>query len=239
MVSGTSCTDISAADLQAARVSAFRSSGQACPHPSSDRSGAQPKPSRFQNVLLLKHFLTLLGGIRHAPPIAVKAAYRNGDRNVGDFIIIFILLTGGLIILLFCLPYSPARSSASPSGSGRVYASNDQTNPVPPLVLATCGPSDPDRTFIWSTQIPALRFVCQHEPQGVCCADLKPIYLGLARHYPEIYDGHTFHEWGQSFVDLGLFRVQDKCIHITASGRALLDMLRPLRKRRTHETAWQ
>lgn len=71
---------------------------------------------------------------------AVKAAVRNGDRNVDDFIIMFILLTGGLIILLFC---SPARSSASAFGSGRVYTTNDGPNPVSPLVLSTCGPSDP------------------------------------------------------------------------------------------------
>ncbi len=73
--------------------------------------------------------------------------------------------------------------------------------------------------------MPALRFVWEHEPQGASCADLKPIYAELARRYPEIYDGHSFREWGQSLVDLDLFRVEAQCVHITASGRALLEML--------------
>ena len=156
------------------------------------------------------------------------------------FIIMFILVTaGGLIVLLFCSLNSPADSSVSASDSGRVHTKNDGPKPVAPLLLAACGAGDPDRTLIWSTQIPALRFMCEHEPQGTSCADLKPVYVELARRYPEIYDGHTFHEWGQSLVDLDLFRVEAKYIHITSSGRALLEMLVGVTKRQTREIAWQ
>jgi hypothetical protein len=68
---------------------------------------------------------------------------------------------------------------------------------------------------------------------------LKPIYVELARSYPEIYDGHTFHDWGQLLVDLDLFRVDAKRIHITSSGRALLEMLVAVTERQSHEIAWQ
>ena len=155
------------------------------------------------------------------------------------FIIMFILVTaGGLIVLLSCLNGS-ACSSVSASDSGCVDMTKDASEPITPLLLSRCGAGDPDRTLIWSTQIPALRFVCGHEPQGASCADLKPVYVELARRHPEIYDGHTFHEWGQSLVDLDVFRVQAKSIHITSSGRALLDMLVAVTERLDHQIAWQ
>lgn len=156
------------------------------------------------------------------------------------FIILFFLVTaGGLIILLSCGLNSPAVPSVSASDSGRVYTTNDGPRLVAPLLLSSCGLGDPGETIIWSTQIRALRFVCKHEPRGTSCADLKPIYVELARRYPEIYDGHTFHDWGQLLVDLDLFRVEAKRIHITSSGRALLEMLVAVTERQSHEIAWQ
>ncbi len=71
--------------------------------------------------------------------------------------------------------------------------------------------------------MPALQFVCDHEPRGVPCTRLKPIYVALARRYPEIYDGYNFHDWGQLLVDLDLFRVKAEWVHITQAGRALLN----------------
>ena len=154
------------------------------------------------------------------------------------FIILFILVTaGGLIILPFCGLTSPAVPFVSAPDSGRVHTTNDE--PRPPLLLSSCGLGDPGGTIIWSSQIRALRFVCEHEPRGTSCADLKPIYVELARSYPEIYDGHTFHDWGQLLVDLDLFRVEAKRIHITSSGRALLEMLVAVTERQSHEIAWQ
>jgi hypothetical protein len=159
---------------------------------------------------------------------------------VDAFLILFILVTaGGLIILLFCGLNGPAVPSVSASDSGRIYTTNDGPRPVAPSLLSSCGLGDPGETIIWSTQIRALRFVCGQEPQGTSCADLKPIYVELARRYPEIYDGHTFHGWGQLLVDLDLFRVEAKRVHITSSGRALLEMLLAVTERQSHEIAWQ
>jgi hypothetical protein len=159
---------------------------------------------------------------------------------VDAFIILFILVTtGGLIILIFCGLNSPAVPSVSASDSGRVYTTNDGPRSVAPLLLSASKAGDPDRRLIWSTQIPALRFVCEHEPQGASCADLKPIYIELARRYPEIYDGHTFHDWGQLLVDLDLFRVEAKYVHITPAGRTLLEMLVAATRPQTREVAPQ
>ena len=92
-------------------------------------------------------------------------------------------------------------------------------------LLRTSDPFDRDGSLIWNTQIPALRAVCEHEPAGAPCAELHPIYVELARLYPEIYEGHTFRDWGQMLVDLGLLRVAGKNIHITQAGQALVEML--------------
>lgn len=92
-------------------------------------------------------------------------------------------------------------------------------------LLRTSDPFDREGSLIWSTQIPALRAVCEHEPAGAPCAELQPIYFELARVYPEIYDGHTFREWGQLLVDLGLLRVAGQMIHITHAGQVLVEML--------------
>jgi hypothetical protein len=85
--------------------------------------------------------------------------------------------------------------------------------------------ADPGGTLIWSTQIPALQFVRDHEPRGTPCTNLKPIYADLARRYPEIYAGYNFHDWGQLLVDLDLFRVEAEWVHITQAGRAFLNKL--------------
>ena len=106
-------------------------------------------------------------------------------------------------------------------------------------LLQTCNPFDDAGALIWRTQIPALRMVCEHELRGVPCADLNPVYLELARRYPEMYDGYTFHDWGQLLVDLDLIRVKTKQAHITRAGRALLEWLVAATPRSTREVALQ
>ena len=155
-------------------------------------------------------------------------------------IMTFILCTAaGLIILVFCGNRISAATSVRLSRSDRLRTINDGPGDIQPLLLHPCDVADPGETIIWSTQIPALRFVYEHEPQGASCADLKPMYVELARRYPEIYDGHTFHDWGQLLVDLDIFNVQDKCIHLTPRGRALLDMLAAETPRQNREVVPQ
>ncbi len=114
----------------------------------------------------------------------------------------------------------------SRSHCGRLRGAGEGPARVPPVSLLACSSvRNPGGRLIWSTQIPALQFVSEHEPQGVACADLKPFYVELVRRYPEICDGHEFHAWGQLLVDLDLFRVRAKCVHITPAGRGLLEML--------------
>ncbi len=85
--------------------------------------------------------------------------------------------------------------------------------------------------------MPALQFVYKHEPQGTTSATLKPIFVELSLRYPEIYDGYSFHHWGQLLVDLDIFRVQGKFIHITPAGRALLDVLAAAMRRQACDLA--
>ena len=92
-------------------------------------------------------------------------------------------------------------------------------------LLRSSDPFDSNGSLIWHTQIPALRMICEDEPVGTPCAELQHVYVELARLYPEIYDGHTFREWGQSLVDLGLLRVAGQIIHITQAGQALVEVL--------------
>jgi hypothetical protein len=152
----------------------------------------------------------------------------------------FILFTAaGLIILGFSSNRNPAGPSVRLSHSDPLRTTNDGPRLIQPLLLDSFDVADPGGTIIWSTQIPALRFLCEHEPQGASCADLKPIYVELARRYPEIYDGHTFHDWGQLLVDLDVLRVEEKRIHITAAGRSLLHTVVAARLRETHQVAPQ
>ncbi len=156
------------------------------------------------------------------------------------FILIFILgtATGMAIILLCSSRTSHQISTARLPRPSRLPSASNRTRPAIQFSMLGCfGIGDPGGNAIWSTQIPALRFVCKHEPQGVRGATLKPIFTELARRYPEIYDGHSFQEWGQLLVDLDIFRVQDKCVHIAPSGRALLDMLAAATHRESRDLA--
>ena len=120
-----------------------------------------------------------------------------------------------------------AASQGAPVGTNgdRSHPSNNRRRLAQFPLLRSSDPFDSDGSLIWHTQMPALRMICQGEPAGTRCADLQPIYAGMARRYPEIYDGHTFREWGQLLVDLGLVRVAGPIVHITHAGQALIEML--------------
>src|SRR5690242_16631893 len=107
----------------------------------------------------------------------------------------------GMIITI--LPVSKSRTPVSTvSRSTRVTTGMNRSRPVAQFSLLGClGLGEPGGIPIWSTQIPALRFVCKHEPQGSSCSDLKVVFIRLAQRYPEIYDGYSFHNWGQLLVD--------------------------------------
>ncbi len=108
----------------------------------------------------------------------------------------------------------------------RVWQASDAPRRLTPFPLLTSSdPFDEAGKLIWRTQVPALRTVCAHEPAGLPCAELKPVYAELAHRNPEIYDGRNFQEWGQLLIDLDLFRVVAQSVHITPVGRALLEML--------------
>lgn len=121
------------------------------------------------------------------------------------------------------LPRAISRPCANDIGGGDTGAGMRCVAPFP--LLRSSDPFDEDGNLIWRTQIPALRAVCEHEPIGSPCGDLRPIYASLARKYPEMYDGRTFQQWGQTFIDLDLLRVVGQSVHITAAGRALYGLL--------------
>lgn len=159
------------------------------------------------------------------------------------FLIGSVVLTAtGLIILIF-FSSRPRLESVSPSSSVCGRDASGELRPFAPFsLLGSFDLADPGAILIWSTQIAALRFVRDSEPQSVPCANLKPIFIELSRRYPEIYDGYNFHDWGQLLVDLNLFRVEAECVHITPAGRALLETLvmslpHPGRSSRRYATA--
>ena len=143
-------------------------------------------------------------------------------------IALLVALSSIVVVGLICLRFCDFGCHVIPVSESAANLECDPCDDAEVSVVfqvLSCDPSDADGILVWSTQVAALQAVCEHEPQGIDCANLKPIYLELARRYPELYDGHDFHTWGQSLVDLGVFRVQAKRAHVTPSGRALLEML--------------
>ncbi len=136
----------------------------------------------------------------------------------------FVMLATGKV--LFATP-GPRPATTKPMPSPKLEErGRDTPRPVAPFpLLSRSDPFDKNGNIIWRTQIPALRAVCARDPMGIPCADLRPIYVELAQCYPEIYEGHSFREWGQLFVNFGLLRVADRSVHITEAGRALYRLL--------------
>lgn len=139
-----------------------------------------------------------------------------------------------MLVILFCLAMvvvsvlkeraslqsapAPARVAKAPVEGGEEHHADF---PLPDLSEL----SQRDRILMWATQMPALRFVSDREPHGAYYTPLKLVYIGLAREYPEIYDGRTFQEWVEFLVRNGLFRFEDDAIHITRGGVELLELL--------------
>ncbi len=143
-----------------------------------------------------------------------------------DAFLISILLSG--VAMVLCLFFSE-RIRPSPSSSLRDFSrASRELEGVLEVMLPLPHPADalqPDQALIWSTQIPALRFVSDREPRGAYYTPLRLIYIESARRYPEIYDGCTFQNWVEFYVRRGLLHFEDDAIHITAAGRELLGML--------------
>ena len=145
-------------------------------------------------------------------------------------VIVIIFTAAGVMMLLFSRNPEPATSSVSLPRCVCTPTTSNHPPQVESMLLASTDAADPAGELIWITQIPALRFVCDHEPQGAFCADLKPFYVDLARRYPEICDGYSFHDWGQLLLDLDVFRVEETRVHITPEGRDLLETLLAMRR---------
>jgi hypothetical protein len=132
-----------------------------------------------------------------------------------------VVLTGlTMIVLIYRSGRAPARSF--------LCCERLQNSSCDYRRFALSDPSDissPETALLWATQISALQFVSDREPRGVSYTPLKLIYLGLARTYPELHDGFTFHHWVGFYVRLGLFRFEDDAIHLTRGGYRLLEYL--------------
>jgi hypothetical protein len=150
---------------------------------------------------------------------------REGAEDMEPFLIIAIVSGVAVILLLFCSDRRSATVS-SPSSAGRKLKAGAGM-PLVPLrrLLAPHEAGDADRTIIWGMQIPALRYVFDHEPEGAPRGRLRPMYTELARRYPEIYEGHPFEEWIEFFVAAGVFHFAGKSMHITPDGYDLLSYL--------------
>ena len=103
-------------------------------------------------------------------------------------------------------------------------------------LLCTSDPFDHDGALVWRTQLPMFAALLDHEPFGMTCAEIKPVYNILLRQYPEIYDGYSFRQWGELLLKLDLLRVEAKRVHITRAGRALHKLLVNVTKPNLHET---
>ncbi len=139
------------------------------------------------------------------------------------FALVVVIATGRMLIKP---PRSrPAVQKAKGSRQLGRRASDSSRTIAPFPLLARSDPFDDRGRLIWRTQIPAFKTVCDHAPNSIPCAELRPIYVDLARSYPEIYEGHSFRDWGQLFVDLDLFRVESQSVYVTEAGRALYQLL--------------
>ena len=139
------------------------------------------------------------------------------------FVIIAVVSAVAVIIILFCDDRrSPLLSSLS--RAPELKASDGMPVTLRTL-LAPSEACDIDRTIVWRMQLPALHFVSDQEPRGTSGARLRPIYIELLRQFPEMYEGHTFEEWLEFLVALGLFSVTGRSIHITQNGHKFLEFL--------------
>ena len=128
-------------------------------------------------------------------------------------------------VLLFGEKPTPAASISTPEAHEVTQESHASKSRTRFPLLSSSDPFDNDGALVWSTQVQMLGAIWANEPIGMSCAQLRPIYSELAHRYPEIYDGHTFQQWGELLLKLDLLRVHDKRVHITHAGRALHNLL--------------
>ncbi len=155
-----------------------------------------------------------------------------------DVFSIIVIASGvAVVVLLGCGNRKPRPvTSRSSSGSARVREKVSAEDRTPAFALSVpCDIFHTDQSVIWSTQVPVLRFVLDREPRGSYYTPLKLIHIELARRYPELYDGHTFQEWVEFLIRMGVFHFEDDAIHLTQFGREVLEFLEAAMRRQTTE----
>ena len=84
---------------------------------------------------------------------------------------------------------------------------------------------DCDYTLFWQAQKPALELLASAEPTGALPSRLEKLYHGLARSYPELFEGSDFGDWVQALQKAEVVSKHTNLITITDKGKFILQTL--------------
>ena len=102
----------------------------------------------------------------------------------------------------------------------------------PVTVIAIADAFDPDRSMLWETQLPALRFVASRQWRGVSVAALHRYFERCVNDFPELFSGVGFANWIDFLRDQQLITVENDRACITDAGRCFLTYTMPAEKLR-------
>lgn len=83
-----------------------------------------------------------------------------------------------------------------------------------------------DSAILWETQLPALELISSAGGRGVPLWRLHPAYMESVHHYPELYEGSSFHEWLEYLSQAHLVARNGSRIALTPEGGNFLGYLR-------------
>lgn len=84
---------------------------------------------------------------------------------------------------------------------------------------------EPQYAVLWDTQLPALQLLASAGEAGVPVLRLCSCYIAASHRYPELYDGCSFPQWLDFFIQGNLAVRHDSRVVLTADGREFLHLL--------------
>lgn len=127
---------------------------------------------------------------------------------------LFFIACGGLAVIAW-VALTPAKCNLAKDGGHK---------PVPKILPAP-DESDPDRTLVWRTQIPALELMDQFSSQPALRGALRKFYRDSSHHYPELYENTCFGDWLNWLEQAKLIVQHEGEPRLTNRGREFLNHL--------------
>jgi|SRR3954447_14874671 hypothetical protein len=89
----------------------------------------------------------------------------------------------------------------------------------PFTVISIAQAFEADSAILWETQIPALQQIATGGTRGLAVARLRRYFSGMAKQYPELYEGVYFEQWVHFLEEAELVSIcTDDRIAITPAG---------------------